>query len=191
MNGIFVFMISIGIAVSIITGDASKTIDSMVNGAAEAVTLCLKLTGAHMLWMGFMQVAKDAGLIEGLARIMKRPLSKLFPKAEKAIAPITLNLAANFFGMGNAATPFGLAAMKEMQKLNTEPQRATNDMVMFLSLNSAAIEFLPTGILALLTATGAKDPYNIVIPTFLASIVSFISAIAICKLFEKWGKSKK
>lgn len=185
MNGIFVFMLGLGMLVCIVNGDAGAVVDSMVAGASEAVALCVNIAGAYMLWMGFMRVGTEAGLIDSLARAVRKPLAALFPNSPDAVAPITLNLAANFFGMGNAATPFGLEAMKSMQEKNPQPMRATDDMVMFLSLNSAAIELLPTGILAIMTAAGATNAYSIVVPTFLASIVSFASAVFFCKLFEK------
>ncbi len=185
MNFIWGGMIAIGILAGVIGGRADQLLDAMVMGAGEAVTLCISLGGAYMLWMGLMEVARQAGLIDALARLTQPLLRKLFPGAGQAVAPITLNLAANFFGMGNAATPFGLAAMKALEENNPQPGRATNDMCMFLSLNSSAIELLPTTILAMRTAAGSADPYCVVVPTFISSVAAFAVAIITCKLLER------
>ena len=108
-------MLLLGLIACMMSGNAEGAMEAMLAGAGEAVTLSLSLAGAYMLWMGLMNVAKEAGLIDALARAVRKPLALLFPNAPGAVAPITLNLAANFFGMGSAATPFGLAAMKELR----------------------------------------------------------------------------
>ena len=129
---------------------------------------------------------KELDIIE-LANAMKKPLGLLMPDAEEAMGPIALNLAANFFGLGNAATPFGVAAMK---KLSRGDGIATDDMCMFLALNSSAIELLPTTVIALRTACGSADPYDIVLPTFIASVISAAVAALSCKLLEKAGRRR-
>ena len=115
------------------------------------------------------------------------------------MAPITLNLAANFFGMGSAATPFGLAAMKELQlaaqKKGLPTTTASDAMCMFLALNASAIELLPTGVLTMRAAAGSEDVYCVVVPTFLASILSFLSAVLLCRLlcgaFPETGRRRR
>ena len=184
-------MLLFGMAFAVHSGNPDIILDSMLDGASEAVTLCVSLCGGYMLWMGIMNIAKECGLIESLSRIMERPLKKLFPSSKKAIAPITLNLAANFFGMGSAATPFGLMAMKELKKESTMGNIASDDMCMFLSLNSSAIELLPTSVIALRSAFGSQDAYNVVIPTFIASVFAFASAIIASRIFAKLGRNKK
>ena len=163
-------------------GKAQEVMDALIAGAGEAVTLSISLMGAYMLWMGLMNIAKEAGLMESLAGLVRRPLAALFPSSRAAMAPITLNLAANFFGAGSAATPFGLEAMKEMSESAGRPRAATDDMCMFLSLNSAAIELLPAGVLALRAAAGSADVYGVIVPTFVSSVISFASAVFCCKL---------
>ncbi len=183
MNIIFFAMLFIGIAVGAATGEVQAVMDAMIAGAGEAVSLSLSLMGSYMLWMGLMNVGRQAGCVDALARLADKPLKKLFPQAGEAVAPITLNLAANFFGAGSAATPFGLEAMKELQKRNAHKDAATDNMCMFLSLNSAAIEILPAGVIALRAAAGSEDVYCVVLPTFVASVISFFAAAALCKLF--------
>lgn len=180
-------MLLLGLVASIASGNAEGAMEALLTGAGEAVTLSLSLAGAYMLWMGLMNVAKEAGLIDGLARAVKKPLALLFPRSPEAVAPVTLNLAANFFGMGSAATPFGLSAMKELKRAadhdGVPEGTASDDMCMFLSLNSSAVELLPTTVLALRAAAGSKDVYCVVLPTFVASLLAFASAIVLCKFF--------
>ncbi len=171
-----------GLLAAMLSGNAQEAVDSMLQGTGEAVSLSITLAGACMLWMGLMQVAEEAGLVRKLSRAVQPFLRRLFPGAPKAVAPVTLNLCANFFGLGSAATPFGLAAMEELAAANDKPGVATDDMCMFLALNSSAIELLPTSVLALRTAAGSGDVYCIVLPTFLASLLSAAAAILLCKL---------
>ena len=135
--------------------------------------------------MGIMGVARECGLIDSLAKLVRPLMKRLFPNAGAAVAPITLNLAANFFGLGNAATPFGLEAMKELQKSNREPSRATDDMCMFIALNASAIELLPTSVLALRAAAGSADAYSVIWPTFASSVVGFVAAVLLCMAFRR------
>ena len=174
-----------GIIAGLISGGPAAVMDSLIGGAGEAVTLCLSLAGAYMLWMGLMRIAEKAGLVNSLAKALHPVLKRLFPDSPTAVAPVTLNLAANFLGVGSAATPFGLAAMQEFAKTAKIPGVASDDMVMFLSLNSSAIELFPATVLALRVASGSADAYNVVLPTFIASIFAFISAIIACKVLCK------
>lgn len=196
MNWLWGIMLLLGLIACMVSGNAEGAMDAMLAGAGEAVTLSLSLAGAYMLWMGLMNVAKEAGLIDALARAVRKPLALLFPRSPDAVAPVTLNLAANFFGMGSAATPFGLAAMKELRAAadrdGVPEGTASDDMCMFLSLNSSAVELLPTSVLALRAAAGSTDVYCVVLPTFLASLLAFASAIALCRFFCRvWPPSGK
>ncbi len=124
------------------------------------------------------------GLIEKLAARMHKPLRLLMPDAGDASASVTLNLAANFFGLGNAATPFGLDAMKRLNAVNPDKQSASNAICMFLALNASAIELMPTGVIAVRIACGSANAYDIVLPTFISSVFSAAAAILACKFFE-------
>ena len=176
-------MIAVGVAVCIAVGDGAAVLSYMLKGADGAVTLSISLAGSYMLWMGVMNIARRAGLIEGLAKLMRVPLGVLLPNAGAALAPVTLNLAANFFGLGNAATPFGLDAMRELQG-DSKAKRATDNMCMFIALNASAIELLPTTVIAVRAACGSSDPYSIVLPTFCASLLSAFAAIISCRLLR-------
>ena len=115
---------------------------------------------------------------------MHKPLRLLMPDAGDASASVTLNLAANFFGLGNAATPFGLDAMKRLNAVNPDKQSASNAICMFLALNASAIELMPTGVIAVRIACGSANAYDIVLPTFISSVFSAAAAILACKFFE-------
>ena len=185
VNALWGGMIVIGILVGMLTGRGEARLDAMIAGAADAVTLAISLGGAYMFFMGIMGVARECGLIDSLAKLVRPLMKRLFPNAGAAVAPITLNLAANFFGLGNAATPFGLEAMKELQKSNREPSRATDDMCMFIALNASAIELLPTSVLALRAAAGSADAYSVIWPTFASSVVGFVAAVLLCMAFRR------
>lgn len=182
MAWVFGIMTAAGLLIFMINGDGSGALEALVKGCDGAVSLTVTLAGAYILWSGLMRIAEKADLIEKLAKRMQKPLSFLMPGCGDAAAPVALNLAANFFGLGAAATPFGIEAM---QRLDRGDGRASNNMVMFIALNSSAIELLPTGVIALRTACGSAAPYDIVLPTFLASIAAAAAAVLSCKLLER------
>lgn len=185
---IITIMLVLGFAYCIYYGNPADALTFMLEGANASVELMLSLAGSYLLWMGIMNVAMKAGLIDGLAKLSEKPLRKLMPGIGDAAAPVTLNLAANFFGLGNAATPFGLEAMKQLSRCGGEQSAlgiATNNICMFLALNASAIELLPTTVIAIRAASGSENPNSIVLPTFISSIVSAIAAILLCKLFER------
>lgn len=182
MGFVFTIMLVWGIVLCVINGDADVAIDYMLEGADSAIELSISLAGSYVLWMGIMNVANRAGLIDLLAKKAERPLRLLMPDIGEAAAPVTLNLAANFFGLGNAATPFGLDAMKKLNKNRLSV--ASNSVCMFLVLNASAIEILPTTVIAVRAACGSQSPLSIALPTFISSVISAISAIVLCKIFQ-------
>lgn len=182
MNFVFVLMIAAGAAAFVISGDGAGALGAMTAGCAKAVELIFSLAGAYIFWMGIMKIAERAGLVKKLAGKMEKPLSRLMPGAERAAGPVTLNLAANFFGLGNAATPFGVAAMRE---LSDGTGGATDNMAMFIALNASAVELLPTAVIAIRTACGSSAPYSVAIPTFIASIASAAAAVVSCRLLAR------
>ena len=175
-------MIAVGIVFCVISGNGAGALESLTKGCAEAISLTLSLAGPYMLWSGLMRVAEKAGLVSVLAKLMRRPLALLMPDSENAAAPVTLNLAANFFGLGNAATPFGIEAMK---RLDRGDGRASDAMAMFIALNASAVELLPTGVIAIRSACGSADPYSIALPTFLASLAAAAAAVISCRILGR------
>lgn len=163
-------------------------LDELISGADGAVKLCASLAGSYLVWMGLMNVAKRAGLVEKLARLIRRPLGLLMPGVAGAAAPITMNLAANFFGLGNAATPFGIEAMRALKRESGDSDRATANICMFLALNASAIELLPTNVLAIRYSLGSSDPYFVVLPTLISSVFAAVAAIIAIKTFASLTK---
>lgn len=168
-------------------GDAA--LSAMMAGAGEAVTLCLELVGAYLLFMGLLGVAKRAGLMESLSRRLSGVVGWLFPGCGQAAGAIALTLSANMLGLGNAATPFGLAAMREMEADNPHKGVATDNMCAFIAINASALQLLPTGVLALRQAAGSQMPAAIVLPSLLATACSTAVAVALCLACRKRTRS--
>lgn len=182
MAWIFGLMTAAGLIIFTVTGDGAGALNSLISGCESAVELTLALAAPYLFWSGLMRIAEEAGLVKGLARIMRRPLELLMPDAPQAAAHVVLNLAANFFGLGNAATPFGIEAMR---KLDRGDGRASDSMAMFIALNSSAIELIPTSVIAVRTACGSAEPYSVAAPTFIASVAAAAAAVISCRLLGR------
>jgi len=157
-----------------------------LTSAEAAVTLGLGLIGTMALFLGIMKVAEAGGVMAALARLLRPLLRRLFPEVpadHPAMGAMVMNIAANMLGLSNAATPFGVRAMQELDKLNPRPGTATNAMFLFLALNTANVTILPTHVMALRTAIGSHDPAAIIPTTLFATLWSTGLAIA----FAKWG----
>ncbi len=152
--------------------------------AEVAVTISLGLIGVLALWMGLLKIAEEAGLVNGLVKIVQpviRPLFPEIPKGHPALGLIALNLTANILALGNAATPMGLKAMKELQALNPKKDTATNPMVMFLAMNTASVQIVPSATVIAIMGLQAAD---LVIAIILVTVLSLAFAILMCKGFE-------
>lgn len=152
----------------------------MISSATGAVELAIGLVGAMALFLGLMKVAEAGGLLTIVARLIRPLMTRLFPDVpaeHPAMGAMVLNLSANALGLGNAATPFGIRAMQELDRLNARPGTATNAMALFLAINTSSITLLPTGVIALRAAAGSADPAGILPTTLFASICGTIAAI--------------
>jgi spore maturation protein SpmA len=140
------------------------------------------------LWLGLLKIAERAGLVEKLSRAARpvfRPLFSDVPDGHPAISAMLLNVAANMLGLGNAATPFGIKAMEELEKLNPTPGEATNAQALFLAINTASLQLVPTTVIALRAAAHSKDPAEILLPTLVATACALTVAILVAKLAER------
>ena len=182
-------MFTFGTAVLTFRAGGDAAVDAMLSGAQEAVSLSLSLAGAYLLWMGLMGVARKAGLMEALSRRLRRVCGLLFPDAGEATGPLTLNLAANLLGLGNAATPFGLEAMRLLQERNPHKETATDAMCAFLIINASALQLIPTTLISLRAAAGSPSPAAIVVPSFLASAAATAVAAIACLLCRGRGRA--
>lgn len=187
MNYIFTFLILISIICAVVNNRVDIAIDEMLNGATKAVQIAFSLIGIMAFWLGVVRIAQDSGLMNLFAKIVQKPLIFLMPDLKNnpnALSNVALNVSANALGMTNAATPFGIKAMEEMQKDNCQKEVATNSMCMFLAMNTAGFQIVPAVVIAVLSANGAQNPTEIILPTLIVTTVAFISAILFAKLLE-------
>jgi len=162
---------------------------AMVDSAAASVTLALGLVGVMALFLGVMKIAEKGGLLVVIARTVQPLMVKLFPdvpRGHPAMGAMVLNISANVLGLGNAATPFGIRAMQELDRLNPHKGTASDSMAMFLVINTASVTLLPTGVIALRAASGSQDPAGIVSTTLFATIVSTAVAIIAALLLKRF-----
>ena len=178
MNIVFLLFLACGMLASLLSGGDS--LGALVAGANAAVETCLRLFGAYLLWMGLLNVAKEAGLIDLLSRLLSPVLALLFPRAGKAKDAISLNLAANMLGMGNAATPYGMEAMRLLNESNPHPGVATNEMCVLLAINGSCLELFPASLVALRQSFGSAAPASVVLPTLLSSLSATVVAVVLC-----------
>ena len=183
------------IVISFIYAFFSGNIEQVSNGIFESLTdvvnLSLTFLGTMCLWNGIMEIAKKTTLIKKLTSLLKPLIKFLFPeltKNEKAKEEISMNIIANVLGLGNAATPLGLKAMKTMQKENKDKTTLSNSMAMFILINTASIQLIPTNVIAIRNSLNATAPTQIIFPVWIATIVAAISSIMAAKVFIKMGK---
>ncbi|MBN2801292.1 MAG: spore maturation protein [Deltaproteobacteria bacterium] len=161
---------------------------SMFTAAQSSVTLAINLIGAMALFLGLMKVAEEGGLLQIIARTIRPIMVRLFPDVppdHPAMGAMILNMAANALGLGNAATPFGIRAMQELNKLNPRPGTASNAMVLFLAINTSSVTLLPTGVIAIRQGMGSADPAGILATTLFATVVSTVVAVGGTKLLQR------
>ena len=188
INIIWLSIILISIASAAWLGKTGELTLALFDESKSAVMLAIGLIGSMAFWLGMMKILEEAGALNMLAKIVAPVMSKLFPEIpgnHPAIGAIVMNMSANMLGMGNAATPFGINAMQELDKLNGLKGRATNAMCLFLAINTSSVTLLPLGVITIRAAAGAKDPASILIPTLLATIVSTMVAIIMSKLLQR------
>lgn len=193
LNYIWFGMLVIGIIVAILNGRIEAVTDAAIDSAGKAVELCIGLLGIMCLWTGLMGIAEKSGLVRRISRVLTPILEFLFPKIPKkhpAMGAIVMNLVANFLGLGNAATPLGLKAMAELQKLNPKKDTATNAMCMFLVLNTSAIQLIPATIIAIRSASGSQNPTDIIGTIWVASACAAVTGIIAAKSFSILGTRK-
>lgn len=193
LNYIWLGMLVLGFIVGIINGKVEAVTQAAINSATTAVNLCIGLLGVMCLWTGLMGIAEKSGMVRYIARLVRPVFRFLFPgipKGHPAMGAIIMNLVANFLGLGNAATPLGIKAMGELQKLNRIKNTATNEMSMFLVLNTSCIQLVPATIIAVRTAEGSRNPAEIIVAIWIASFCATITGIITAKLLAAFSGRK-
>ncbi len=192
VNAVWLLLILGGLAVSAAHHSMLSVTEAIVTSSEKAVEIAVGFIGIMSLWLGMAKIAQESGLMRGLARIMTPLVGRLFPgipKDHPAMGNMLMNMSANILGMGGAATPFGLKAMEELQKLNRVKDRASQDMITFLAINTASINLIPATVIALRVAAGSRNPTEIVGPTIIATLFSSIVAITVDRIFRRWHRN--
>lgn len=189
INFIWFFLLIFGIIFGLVTGKGAIISNSVITSTESSVKLIIGLVGMMCLWSGVMKIAQRSGITEKLAKLLKPILKILFKdvsKNENAMGSVLLNLTSNMLGLSNAATPFGIKAMEELQKTNPNKDTATDDMALFLVINAACIQLIPTSVISMRAACGSKNPGVIIIPAILATGIAGVMGIIYCKILEKF-----
>jgi len=188
MNAIWLILLSVSIVFAVFTGNLEPFTQAIFDGAKSAVEISLFLLGIVSVWLGITRILEDSGLIYRIAHLFRPILSRLFkniPDDHPSITAITLNVLANLFGLGNAATPLGIKAMQELDTLNEDKGTITFEMMIFIILNTASIQLIPLSVIGILAAYGAKNPAEVVLPVLIATVISAITALSILFSFRK------
>lgn len=189
LNIVWPFFIIISFSFAILSGNFENLNSSIFEGANDAVTLSINLLGSLCLWSGIMQIASDSSLVKKLSKLLSPILNFLFPSLitnNKIKKEISMNIIANILGLGNAATPLGLKAMESMQKENPKKDTLSNPMMMFIVINTASIQLIPTTVIAIRNSLNSQNPTSIIFPTWIATILAGISGIFVTKLLIKF-----
>lgn len=188
LNIIWLGMILVSVIVGIIEGRIDAVVKAVTDSAKLGFEVAIGLTGIMTLWLGIMSIATESGLVSILGRFLKPILKRLFPDIpadHPAMGAMVMNIAANMLGLANAATPFGLQAMKELQSLNKHMTVATNSMCTFLAINTSSVQLIPATAIAFLAANGSTNPSSVIFSSLIATTVSTIVALIAVKQLAK------
>lgn len=193
LNIIWLGMILVAVLVGIIEGRIDAVVRAVTDSAKLGFEIALGLAGIMSLWLGIMSIATESGLVAKLGASLKPILRRLFPdipSEHPAMGAIVMNIAANMLGLANAATPFGLQAMKELQSLNQHATIATNSMCTFLAINTSSVQLIPATAIAFLAASGSTNPSSVILSSLIATSVSTLVAISAVRQLAKlsWFK---
>ena len=191
MNIIWGAMLILGIITGLFSGKTKEVTQALINSSAEAVQLAIVMLGVVAMWSGIMKIGEKAGIVENFSKKLEPLLNYLFPdlkKEEKAKKYIATNMIANILGLGWAATPSGLMAAKELQKINKNKDKASNSMCMFMIINMSSIQLISVNIIAYRMEYGAETPADILFPTLIVTSISTLAAIIYAKFKEKGAK---
>ena len=173
---------------SIISGKIDEINNGLFESLSDTVELTLTFLGTICLWNGIMQIAKNTSLIEKMSNFLQPVINFLFPDLKKNKAAkneISMNMIANILGLGNAATPLGIKAMQTMQKENAKKDTLSNSMMMFIVINTASIQLIPTNVIAIRTSLNSQNPTSIILPVWIATIVAAVVGIVLTKILIK------
>lgn len=195
LNYIWAALIFIGVIYGALTGHMADFTNGAIDSAKDAVELCITMLGVMSLWTGLMEIASRSGIIESFTKKIMPLMRRLFPDVpaeHEAMAHMSTNMIANFLGLGWAATPAGLLAMKSLSKLNTmHPESASNAMCTFLIINISSIQLIPVNIIAYRSQYGSANPTAIIGPAIIATSISTAAALIFCFIVPKFKRFSK
>lgn len=187
LSYLFAGMIAISFVFAVVTGNMASLSSSMLDSATQAIELLIKMCGGLCMWSGLMEIAKDAGLTERIAKLFAPLLRKLFPDVEEdspAFSYISMNISANLLGLGNAATPLGIYAMRQL-RLSSPGDAASDSMVTFVVMNTASIQLLPTTVAVLRRSYGSASPFDVIFCVWISSAVALFVGLLSAKLLNR------
>ena len=191
MNYLFPILIILSIVCSIFTGRVAETTSAAFLGAENAVKALITMSGIFCFWTGILKISEKSGLSKVISKLIKPILRRIFPRLDPeggAFSAITMNVLANLMGMGNAATPAGIEAMERLDALNGQSLYPSREMCYFVVMNTASIQLIPTTIMALRGSVGSENPAAVMVPIWITSVVSLLSAMLFMKITNRWGK---
>lgn len=189
VNFIWLFFILCGFIVGALNGRMEQVTEAAFEGAKTGVSVCIGLISVLVFWLGLMKIAEQAGLLQRLGALLRPVIQLLFPSIPKdhpALGYIISNMSANILGLGNAATPMGIKAMQELQKLNRDKHTASADMCTLLALNTSSVTIIPTTLIAIRMNFDSANPTEIVGTTLIATLIATAAAI----LADRWYRSR-
>ena len=188
LNKIWAYMLLFAVLISFYTGRTDAVAKAAIDGAGEGATLVLSMLGVMCFWSGLMSIAEKSGIIRYISFFLRPVTRVLFPrlaKESKALKAIVMNMSANLLGMGNAATPLGLHAMKLLDAENKGRKRASDEMCMFVLVNTASLQLLPTTLLLLRQNAGSEAPGVVLVPIWIVSVFALIVGVVSAKILQK------
>lgn len=191
MNYMWIAIIFFSVITSVFNGTANELSNSIITSGNTAVDLCFSLLGTFCLWNGLMNVAEKSGLSQAFAKLTAPLLCKLFKGLNKnsdAILPISLNITSNLLGLSNAATPIGIEAMKKLAKESASKSTPSDNMVLFVVMNSAALRLIPSTVASIRANHGSANPLEIIVPSILTSVCALTVGISMAKILERFFK---
>ena len=191
LSYVWIIMVILSIFCSILTGRTAQTGSAALSGAQNGVTLALSLCGSLCLWSGFAKLTEKSGLARRFSTLLRPLLSRLFPEASRdpsALQDLCGNLTANFLGLGNAATPMGISAVRRMHALSGKPD-ASDEMCRLIVLNTASIQLIPSTVGAVRASLGSARPFDILPAVWLTSACSVTAGLLAARLFSRWWRA--
>lgn len=193
INKIWCFFILISIIFSLINGNLENVNQSVFSSINETTQMVINLFGSMCFWCGMIKIISETSLQEKLKKIIRPLNKKIFKNLDEkssSYEPISINMITNMLGIGNAATPAGLKAIEELEKENPNPKELSDEMILFIAINTASLQVIPTNVIAIRNSLHSQNPSGIIIGVWFSSILTFMSIISLTKIYLKMRRKK-